>query len=212
MSIGLKILDSDRVIEKRILEAIARHFDKVFNSLVPILQKKVPEFTRDFFRGTDTFHELIRGDLKGHFGFKTTSKPEIIVDLISEDFEIIKKPVKVRRKQFVGGIDIKLVRSGFKNILESDAASIITEKDDILDWLDWLLTKGFEIIIDTHHVFFKEGVGQSGMAIMSEGGVWRVPPPHGGTIDDNWITRTLRSKSYLSGLSSIIQNNMKRLV
>jgi hypothetical protein len=89
--------------------------------------------------------------------------------------------------------------------------------DGQIDWLEWLLTRGTEIIIDDYYVWYttdkikskirlKSSVeSRSGMALMLPNtklrtgtGGFRVDPEFAGTIDSNFITDMLQTVIFYS--------------
>jgi len=68
-----------------------------------------------------------------------------------------------------------------------------TERGYSLPWLEWLLTKGGQIIVRNFEVKYGANPrSRSGDAVMvSSGSNWRVPSQFTGTSSNNWITRAL---------------------
>jgi hypothetical protein len=89
-----------------------------------------------------------------------------------------------------------MIKSDFSDVLGSDYA-IMTDniRGYSLPWLKWLLLDGTAIIIDNYTVTMGYNkYSRTGGAVMTRtGGAWRVPPQYSGTMDDNWITRSIEN-------------------
>ena len=77
-----------------------------------------------------------------------------------------------------------------------------------LDWLNWLLTRGDDIIVGDYSFIQKPGIGRSGLGAMTAGGVFRIPPEYSGTQDDNFITRTLLSEAVTDQLTQVLEQHI----
>lgn len=67
-----------------------------------------------------------------------------------------------------------------------------------ISWLEWLMTRGTEVINSDFYVFYKEGEGRSGGGFMlnknklrSSKKSFRIDPEHAGTIEDNFVTKAI---------------------
>ncbi len=90
-------------------------------------------------------------------------------------------------------LTINIQPSDMLNVLEIPAGVIITENGTTLEWLKWLILLGTSTVV--FGFSYKPAVdGRSGGGRMESGGSWRVPPRFAGTIDDNFVTRTLDGK------------------
>ena len=79
-----------------------------------------------------------------------------------------------------------------------------------LDWLNWILTRGDEIIVSKFRFEPESGRGRTGRGRMKKGGSWRVSPQYAGTEDDNFITRALSDKALQAKMASIIHKAIKK--
>ena len=121
---------------------------------------------------------------------------DAIIDTLISSLEITTRRVAVRGNRLTGGLDIKMFRGDFEDILALSQANTLTSKGEVLPWLEWLLIRGDEIIIQGYEIEFGSfPQSKSGEAVMvnKESGVWRVPPGVSGTIRNNWITRAVQT-------------------
>ena len=79
-----------------------------------------------------------------------------------------------------------------------------------MDWLDWLINRGDEIIVSQFGFESAGGKGRSGGGKMKKGGSWRISPQYAGTVDDNFITRALQDKSFTDSASKAIEKTIKK--
>ena len=137
-----------------------------------------------------------------------------IINAIGESIVIEKKQVGAGNNLFKSGLIVSMVRQDLSQILKYDHLSPIISVSEgeppfKVTWLTWLLTAGDSFIINDYHIEFGVGYGRSGVAKMEDGGGWRVPPKHSGTKNNNWITRTLRSKTFINELTAIMTGILK---
>lgn len=67
-----------------------------------------------------------------------------------------------------------------------------------IPWLEWLMTRGTQVINSDYYVFYKAGEGRSGGGFMlnknklrSGEKAFRIDPENAGTIEDNFVTRAI---------------------
>lgn len=212
--INLKLLDSPKSIERKILRAIATEFNNKIHTRIGRIISNIAQVTLYYLRNTPTYTSLVEGRLAGHFGIPSrnrVSNVDNILQTIVDNMEVTHKTVKVTAGKFSGGLTVSILIKNFTDILTLPSAVVITESGDLLEWLDWLLTQGDRIIIRDYEVDFELGTGRSGFATMipNDKSSWRVPPEFSGTINNNWLTRTLGSKNYISLIDQTIQKELQ---
>ena len=92
-------------------------------------------------------------------------------------------------------IEIRAVPSDYQDVLRHHAASLTTEKGDILEWLSWLLIEGSNpAIIPDYSTFRGRGRASEGGIglIMKFGGQWGVPSIFQGDQNDNFVIRAIQ--------------------
>ena len=217
-SIGIYVdlLESDKEIANKILQAIADYVNSTIPPLLQNIKKRLIPQTIALFQNTETYNSLLYGELAGHFGLPRGNRKnniDTILTTIANNIEITFVPIKVRATQFANGLIFKVLLSDFSDILSLSQAVIFTESGDALEWLKWLLTMGDSIIIREYEIDFFPGEGRSGSAIMipEQGGVWRVPPEYAGTYRNNWLTKALlqNADTYLEMVGQVIQNEIQ---
>ena len=130
-----------------------------------------------------------------------------IVEFVSKSFSLRKLPA---RKNDFGGFSIVILKDGIQDLFSLPYASY-QSKGGKVDWLEWLLTAGTSEVVSNYRVLYGPfGMNsRTGEAIMvpSKKGGFRFESEHAGTIDDNWITRSLkRLESRISNIFEEIVN------
>lgn len=92
-------------------------------------------------------------------------------------------------------IRIFILRKDFKEVLSiPDARFLSQPSNDVIEWLEWMLFGGKNVIIaDYAYIFNNHTIeySRTGQGIMRQGGSWAVPE-FNGTQNDNFLTRALR--------------------
>ncbi len=179
-------------IVSKILQATAKNI----NRQMALCKTEITSLTRTLLEGSlikqPEYDAIISSDLRFELGLVDAfGRMSTIVKELVDSVDVEIKPVKVVGARFSGGMTITAVKSGYDDILSLREASFLTEKGVQLDWLEWLLLEGTNVIIADYHFQGLTNVGRTGGGIMLEGDDWGVPPEHSGTINDNFITRAI---------------------
>jgi hypothetical protein len=226
---AIQITESVKSIEKKINNAIANHFNRAVPRALQPIDDAIVALTLDVYRDSATYHSLINGLLKYNFGLPSDAKARVenILQTIVENLETSFYPFKVVGNEIRGKIRIQVLRTNFNDVLGLSTSTLNIESThttgDVLNigeslelpWLQWLLIEGDTIIINDYDILYKPGAGRSGGAIMvpRDSRSWRVPPQFSGTIDNNWLTRTLvDGRRYLSGIAKIIEREINKVI
>lgn len=213
MSITIK--ESDKVLEKRIIEASLNHINplifKAINNIKPklsIVIKKAIMF--DSITGISITDGLLYGEL----GFQHDAKRRLtaIAEAIADACTVTFSPFKYRGGKITGYIEVGILREDFAEVLTIGEATIRTLGYN-LPWLEWLLLEGNHRIVSDYFVKFIPGKGRSGEAIMVPfpGSSWRVPTIHAGTKTNNWLTRAVESKKFQNDIETIINYEIEKV-
>jgi len=212
MSIYIDIVETDRQIATLILQDIVKQLNRIIPTKLKSIDTKVRLATFNFIKNTTTYESLVRGELAGHFGIPIRGRQnriDNIVAAISNRMEISYKPITIQAGRFAHGLRFGVLLQDLSEVLGLPGSKILTEKGQVLPWLDWLLVFGDTIEISEYEIKFQAGKGRSARAIMiaDNAGSWRVPPEFSGTLNDNWLTRAF--KNNINPYSLIIENIIK---
>ena len=206
---GIKILDSNKVIQQRINRASSEVINNKLKSQIGYITSESKNLAVFFLMSSPEITSLSGGELAGAFGLTSGASSAAIsaihqafVNSIYVEFKHFDKNLKN------GGVYIYFQPSAFSNLLNLPEGHTIYEKGD-LHWLQWLLERGDEIIVAGYSYDAQGGLGRSGLGYMSQGGAFRVPPQFSGTSDNNFITRALIGKVQEGKISQILQDAIK---
>tara|TARA_B100002019_G_scaffold285211_1_gene293899 strand:- start:1892 stop:2524 length:633 start_codon:yes stop_codon:yes gene_type:complete len=207
--ITLKLLGSDASITKTIHAAIAKSINEIISKKKRKVEAKLKRAVRFWVTSTPEIQSLLeRGipnSLNSQFGLRNMEAQtavDAIVDSIVNSAEI--KISKINNK-LNGKIEFNFQPSDLRNLLGLPEGHVITEKGQDLHWLDWLLTKGNTTVV-IGYTYSNSGKGRSGVGSMKKGGSFRVNPQFSGTVNNNFITRSLetREQRVISILSEVL--------
>lgn len=210
MSISVKIIENNKKIEGLIYSAIASEANTKIKKNAPKTRDAIKSFIPKWIFEQPEMQSLLsggRGSLTAQFGIpigQAQSIVQVIGSTVANSMVIDIDPVNT--KTLKGGIEFRIQPTDYNNLLALDIAKVTTKKGQILEWLDWLLLKGTQMII-MGYTYEPGSGGRSGGGTMTGGGNWRVPPQYSGTSDDNFITRALsgRDSQLTSALKGLLR-------
>lgn len=199
-------------------------------------QRRIQREVRSMLQNTETVNALINGPLDAHFGFYRGTAQEYADSVIDAVVRSIKtEPAgAIESRSVLGGINIFMLESDYKNLLSLSDAYVMTEKGQRLPWLKSLLLDGNKIIISGYEIRFLRGAAgntergfdivgraggksRSGKAIMVEnpkreqfGNRWKIPAEYAGTADNNWLTRSLTFPPFVEFLENIVKEEINK--
>lgn len=220
MHIGLRLVDTNTKIRQDMLNAIAKHLTKTLSKAYANIITQIRKMTIQHLRSTETYEALAGGVLEGHFGFPKgtgVDKADAIIESVAKGIQIVTTPVTVHGNKFRGELTVQVLRKNLDEVFRLGNSILMTfNKGELLPWADWLLRRGNDIIIKQYEISWESGRGRSGQAIMipDDSGFWQVPPEYAGTVNDNWLTRSIlrETDGYVQKLHSIIIKEISRLI
>lgn len=207
MSLSIKLLETNNQIRDKIYKSIANDVNKRIKRRSPKVRDSIAKKIPGWLYSSPEITSLTsggQGSLAAQFGlpsFAADSAADAIVNAIVASTIIDVNAVNSRNLE--GGITIKVQPDNFANLLSLPQGFVKT-KSGQLHWLDWLLTRGSQMIV-LGYKYVPSSDGRSGGGTMQGGGNWRVPPQFSGTVNDNFITRAF------SGRNKDIELAMKEL-
>ena len=189
MSLSIKLLESDKVIQRKINKALANEVNKTVSKNLPRVQDRISRLIRSSLNSSPEIISLRSGILKLEFGLDKDPTFDII-EAIMSSLKIKFSPINY--KDFSGGVLIVLQPSDYRNLFSLPAA--YQEIDDgVLPWLSWLLTLGDSVIITRFGVEIGDFPdSRTGGARMSQKAApYKVNSAYSGTEEDNFITRSV---------------------
>jgi len=196
MKLNVNILESNQEIEQRILKSLLPEVKTMFKRAFDKSQNDIKDVVASAIRNSPEYVSLQSGILKGEFGLDgSASRLKQILDFWS-NLTVDYKTPQISRSGISGGFTISMIRSDYSDVLSLEASNVTTEKGQVLPWLQWLLLFADKQIIKDYEV--KVGSypnSRSGNAVMKKNmsARWGVPSAFAGSVDNNWITRSIDS-------------------
>ena len=210
--ITIKLLDSVEKISSDINQAIASSINSKIkkNSQATLyeIKKLIPNWVESQPEISSLYNQA-PGTLFALLGLRSGDPQKAvksIIDSVSDSISIKIKPVD---KKLSGGIEFYFQPKDFSNLLSLNEGFVIYGGGS-LHWLDWMLTRGSEIIVANYYYSPEVGLGRSKQGIMEFGGSFRIPPQFSGTITDNFITRALVGVKQEKEISNVLEGVLLR--
>ena len=207
MTISLRFIESNSQIEKNIKAALAQRFNSILQNKAGVIADKVKKFIPGWIKSQPEMLSLLSSgpsSLVGQFGIyqDTNSIVDVIANTIASATFIKTKPYNNNLKS--GGLELNIQPTNFGNLLSLPQGHTFYQDGD-LHWLNWLLTRGDQIIIVGYEYNPETGLGRSKLGNMKSGNSFRVPPEFSGTVDNNFITRALSGNDQEKIITKIFQ-------
>lgn len=192
--------------EKQINAIIAAEVNKAFKQIVararPIIIREIQTLFKRSVESSPEYQSLLFGKLMSEFGIEDSSRK--LADIMKTWLDSINTEYNTK----TGVLTINMCLSDFRDVLGLEAASIITDKGQELEWLRWLLLDGDKTIIRDFHIEYNPLYSRTDSDIMVKGGAWKVPAEFSGSLGDNFVTRALDTISDET-ISNIIQKQLR---
>lgn len=184
-------------IESDIRRGVLYNIQSRLLRAIPFLEKILPTEIRERINNSDVMNELRSGQLRYDLGLK----PEEVQIMSEKIPETISKNIIVRvdvhPQESSVSLIVEMIKDGLEELLALPEASFIQtytrNTPEEIRWLEWLLTKGDNIIVYEHCVWYTPGNpnSRSGGAVTAKPGSFRIRPQWSGVEDNNFITRAL---------------------
>lgn len=204
MSISIKLLESNKQIQRKIFDSIFQELDKNLKKNRDRAENKIkaliPSWIKEQPEVLSIFDDGVLGSLNAQLGFYAGTAVGYVEAITLGVANSIYTDIKLN-KNLTGGITFYIQPIDFGNLLGLSWAIIPTVKGP-LEWLNWLLTQGSRTVVMGYE-YKPDFSGRSGGGVMTGGGAWRIPPQFAGTADNNFITRALQNRD--NELKSIME-------
>lgn len=210
MSIKLKLSEED--LAREILRATIEAAGAKINSNFALIQNNIRQAINNQLKNSPEWQAIDGGELEELLEINSASLAlSSIAARIAQNAEIKLTPFKIRGFSISGGIQIRIIKSDFSDILGIVSPEIIHNVEK--DWLRWLLTEGDDVGIFNFDVDWGAESDTIGEAVedfysyyratpknntllrnnpTGERGVLTIPPEYQGTKNDNFITRAMQ--------------------
>lgn len=210
MNIQIRLKESDKQIDDKILDALYKEVNKMNWK---VIGTEILELSRDILGGMlrvqPEYTSLLNGKLRSELGLEDVSVVEQIIGTWISGITVTTTRIQRRNGQLIG----KIILQGLPKDLHDVAhlGTYKTEKGSEIKWLDWLMNLGDNIIITTHTIgFHKESSRTDGAVMVKSERGWSVPSEYSGTSNNNYVTRAVDAS--LPMLSTEIEKLVKRKI
>jgi len=195
MNLSLNILESNSTIRGLILDSLKVELDRIMQKSAKSLSIKIVPLVSDALKQEPEYSSLKSGKLRFEFGIPDSSVVDDIVEKIANTITINNLPIKISNAGLSGGFQLTGIKTDDINGIINDSSAIVddTTRGYSLPWLEWLLFKGSQTIVQNYNVKIgPNSNSRTGNAIMVRSNSnWRVPAEFAGTASSNWTTRAV---------------------
>lgn len=191
-----KVSIDPKSFKAKILFTSRQRVDSIFRSVSTGLTTLIREIVKEELYNSPEVESLLLnqfGSLKAQLGLTDDLAIEAVDDIVNLSVNTItlatvSSPADVN---LIASLVIKLDGISVESYLALPSAKYISERSgSTIEWLEWLLVRGTEIIITDWHIAPGEGNPYRSDAIMIKRGTFRLEG-YTGTKDDNFITRAI---------------------
>ena len=211
--IEIHLKETGPEIARMIMKRIAVRANSAIGKLVLTGRSALKQFVQQAILDSPEMRSLSGGKLQAQLGLRPGQAGQVPIEIataVADSIELIRRPVAFKTNDIRGGLSISIQPTDYKNLLGIDGStttyfSKYYKKMVTLDWLDWLVRRGDEIIVAGFYVSYGAH-GRSGKAKMkkSSGGIFKVSAEYSGTISDNFISRALNDPSVRNSLLKVM--------
>jgi hypothetical protein len=195
MKFSIKLLDSAKEIQQKILNAMLPEITSLMTKAVNKIKINLPNIIRQSIINTPEYESLSLGKLKYEFGIANVdSKLASLLNVWSTNINYQYKAPSIIGGKIKSSFSASMIRADFSDVLYTDFAAVVdTARGYTLPWLEWLLLEGNRTIVKNYEVVFGANrFSRTGFAVMEPSRrSWKVPSEFSGTQSDNWITRAI---------------------
>lgn len=220
MAVKLKLSVNDKQIQATLTSLISREIDARITRSIPSITKYARSLITQSFLSSPEVPSLLRGKLQQDFGLTS----DLAQSAVNEILSALIAGVSVKTEN----VETSGVLSYLKSLVWKEKSIVLsvypnpelyksirggsyissTDRDINIDWLEWLMTRGTEIIVTGYQVKYDPkdpswSRSNSAIMIKRKSGAFRVDPEFSGTLEDNFITRAI---------STIIPELQRRII
>lgn len=200
----IKILDSTSKIEKNTLKAAEPEIKNLFQRAKPKIESGIKQIVVRALQRSPEIASLKDGTLRLDFGLVVDPSDDIVY-AVANSVNVLFKNFRFYKNSMSNVMSIYIQPSDFNNLLSLAVANVITERGEVLPWLEWLLTAGNAVVIAGYSVEYGNfQTSRTGGAVMEPVGFFKVDPQFSGTSENNFITRAI--EPYSEEINNLIKS------
>ena len=213
----LRLLTTDAQFSATVSFLAAPKINKILRKAKPLIQRKVSDLLRTVIEGSPAIRSLEDGVLRVDFGLEdgmADSATRDIVNAVVSSLVVEFQAPKSKRSLTLGSLSIRIDPAVVSSLVQvSTTAGIYNSNGHNISWLNWLMTKGTEVVVEGFDVVsteYDERSRSGGGFMIKTGGAFRVAPEFAGTPGDNFITRAIIANQ--NNISNIIRTEFGKLL
>lgn len=210
---------------RELLNAFRQELQQGLARLVSPIRREVQDLVGVALRLSPEYESLLEGDLREQFGL---ADPAPVLEAIVQAVQgsVVVETTPPARPEDIGGIVVAILKEDLTEVLNLSVASYTSVSRRgafLIPWLEWLLMEGDRLILASAEFYNKVPKGRAvysrsgsrtGVAIMihrtrSPSAGFRVPAEYSGTVESNWLTRSLASLA--DDIQSVIEHQLRAL-
>jgi len=193
---------------------VAPKVDKILVKAKPAIQTRISNLLRIAIEGSLTIQSLKNGQLRIDFGLTDDAAASAVSDIVNAVVTSVNIFFnKSRRGKTLGTLVIQIDPATVSAAVETSSMGSYFSNGHQITWLDWLMTKGTQVIIEdfevTSTVDYDDRSRSGGGFMLQTGGIFRVAPEFAGTAGDNFVSRAIIANG--PNIRRIIQEEFRRL-
>jgi len=197
MQLSLKLVSTNAQIGNDILLALKSDLNECLRLAAIDSRREMRKLFELAITQDETWVSLHSGKLKGEFGLPSDGAIRLreILNIWLDNIVVDYVPIR-GTSVLKGSFSLCMFAKDWIDVINSNSATIITDKGQSLPWLEWLLKFGDKTIVKEYTVKLTNSVrSRSGLALMKKDvkGKWRVPLEFSGTNNNNFITKLIDS-------------------
>ena len=193
---------------------VAPKVDKILVKAKPAIENRISNLLRIAIGSSPTIRSLKGGELQVDFGLTNdaaSAATNDIVNAVLSSVNVFFK--KSQRGKTLGSLVIQIDPASVSAAVETSSMGSYLSVGYKITWLDWLMTRGTEVVVEGFEVVSTAGYDDrsrsGGGFMLPTGGIFRVVPEFAGTEGDNFITRAIIANG--PNIRRIIQEEFRRL-
>jgi outer membrane receptor protein involved in Fe transport len=211
----LKLVTTPSQFAATVKFLVAPKVDNILKKAKPAIQNRISNLLRTAIEGSPTIQSLKGGQLQADFGLTDGAASAATIDIVNAVVSAVNVFFqRSRQGKTLGNLVIQIDPAIISGLVQASTTNgIYNSNGNQITWLDWLMNKGTQVIIDGFEVVpttdYNDRSRSGGGFMLPTGGVFRVDPEFAGTPGDNFITRAIIANG--PNIRKIIQEEFKRL-
>jgi len=198
ISAKVSIVNGENQLTEIVRQSMLKTLFSKIGTISQNIKPKISLLISSELMNSSTVRSLIAGKLRDDFGLKSGEAENAVGVIIENIADNISVKILRGSNQYIASLAIDILPSNI-SFIDFSAGSYQSSGGQV-DWLNWLLTKGTQVILGDFWLFenAKGPTRSGGKSIMIETGnvsrqPFRIDPEHAGTVNDNFITRSIQS-------------------